>query len=153
MQKFPSVGKFHMNPSRFTSFDHLVGAREQRRWHVAEQPRCCLLRKSRLPAAPSLRARPSLLGWSLDLPRRVMWDVHRSIAARASKRRHGYAGKWLAPSDAFVLARTTSDDVGAAVHFRLRLVRVASIKGRENLVTVAIGQLTLDEIEQEITNP
>jgi hypothetical protein len=30
--------------------------------------------------------------------------------------------------------------VGATVHFRLRLVRVASIKGRENLVTVAVSQ-------------
>ena len=69
-----------------------------------------------------------------------MRDVHRSIAAGASKRRHGYAGKWLTPSDAFVLARAASDDVGAAVHFRLRLVRVASIKGRENLVTVAVSQ-------------
>ena len=68
-----------------------------------------------------------------------MRDVHRSIAAGASQRRHRYTGKWLTPSDSFVLAGAASDDVGATVHFRLRLVRVASIKGRENLVTVAVG--------------
>ena len=33
MQKLPSVGKFRFNsPSAFTSFNHLVGEREQRRW-------------------------------------------------------------------------------------------------------------------------
>jgi hypothetical protein len=68
-----------------------------------------------------------------------MRDVHRSIAAGASQRRHRYAGKWLTPSDPFVLASAASDDMGATVHLRLRLVRVASIKGRENLVTVAVG--------------
>jgi hypothetical protein len=35
MIELSSVGKFHLNPpSRFTSFDHLVGAREQRRRNV-----------------------------------------------------------------------------------------------------------------------
>src|SRR5262245_31018612 len=33
MQKLSSVGKFHFEPP-FTSFDHLVGAGEQRRWNV-----------------------------------------------------------------------------------------------------------------------
>src|SRR5262252_10703319 len=34
MQKI-SAGKFHFEPpSRFTSLDHLVGAGEQRRWHL-----------------------------------------------------------------------------------------------------------------------
>ena len=31
MQKLPTVGKFHVGTS-LTSFDHLVGAGEQRRW-------------------------------------------------------------------------------------------------------------------------
>jgi len=77
---------------------------------------------------------------SLYLPRRVMRDVHRSIAARASQRRHCVASKWLAPSNSLVLAGAARDDVGATVHFWLRLVRVASIKGRENLVTIVVGQ-------------
>src|SRR5215831_16549275 len=34
MQKLPSVGKFHFEPSLyFTSFDHLVGGGEQGRWN------------------------------------------------------------------------------------------------------------------------
>src|SRR5262245_6850811 len=77
---------------------------------------------------------------SLYLPRGVMRDVHRCIAARASQRRHCVASKWLAPSNSLVLAGATRDDVGATVHFWLRLVRVASIKGRENLVTIVVGQ-------------
>src|SRR5438093_7024177 len=77
---------------------------------------------------------------SFYLPRRVMRDVHRSITAGASQRRHRYTGKWLTPSDPLVLAGAASDDVGATVHLRLRLVDIASIKGRENLVTVAVGQ-------------
>src|SRR5262252_10585455 len=76
----------------------------------------------------------------LYFPRRVMRDVHRSIAAGASQRRHRYAGKWLTPSDPLILASAASNDVRATVHFRLRLVRVASVKGRENLITVAVGQ-------------
>src|SRR5262245_29968245 len=81
-----------------------------------------------------------MLFLSLYLPRRVMRDVHRGIAAGACQRRHRYAGKWLTPSDPLILARAASDDVGAAAHLRLRLVEVARIKGRENLVTVAVGQ-------------
>src|SRR6185437_16878820 len=73
-----------------------------------------------------------------DFPRRVMRDVHREIAARAGWRRHGYAGKWLAPGDPLILPGTAGDDVGAAIHFRLRLIEVARIEGRENLVTVAV---------------
>ena len=46
----------------------------------------------------------------------------------------------LAWYDPFILANAASDDMGATVHLRLRLVRVASIKGRENLITVAVGQ-------------
>jgi len=40
MEKLPTVGKFHSEPpSRFTSFDHFVGAREQRRRNFeAEHP-------------------------------------------------------------------------------------------------------------------
>src|SRR5438132_5555848 len=78
--------------------------------------------------------------WSFDLPRRVMRDVHRSIATGASQRRHRYAGEWLTPGDPLVLAGAAGDDVSATTHLRLRLVRVASVKGRENLVTVAVRQ-------------
>ena len=66
-----------------------------------------------------------------------MRDVHRSIATRTSQCRHRYARKWLTSGDPFVLAGATSDDVGATIHFRLRLVEVAGIERRENLVTVA----------------
>ena len=66
---------------------------------------------------------------SLYLPRRVMRDVHRCIAAGASQRRHRYAGKWLTPSNPLILTGAASDDMGATVHLRLRLVRVASVKG------------------------
>src|SRR5215831_8632266 len=76
------------------------------------------------------RWHPVLLSLSLYLPRRVVRDVHRGIPARASQRRHRYTGKWLTPSD----------HMGATAHFRLRLVEVARIKGRENLITVAVGQ-------------
>src|SRR5262244_3138024 len=86
------------------------------------------------------RWHPVLLSLSLYLPRRVVRDVHRSIPARASQRRHRYTGKWLTPSDPLILAGAASDDMGATVHVRLRLVGVASIKGRKNLVTVAVGQ-------------
>jgi hypothetical protein len=65
---------------------------------------------------------------------------HRCIAPGSSQCRHCYTGKWFTPSDPFVLAGAASDDVGATVHVRLRLVHVARIKGRENLVTVAVGQ-------------
>src|SRR5262249_39255061 len=41
MQKLPSVGKFHFEPP-FTSFDHLAGAHEQRKWH-GEAKRICSL--------------------------------------------------------------------------------------------------------------
>src|SRR5262245_36167553 len=102
-------------------------------------PRC----SDPIPKQKSRKARiataiPEAL--SLYLPRRVMRDIHRGVAAGSSQRRHRYAGKWLAPSDPFVLASAASDDVGATVHLRLRLVRIASVKGRENLVTVAVGQ-------------
>ena len=43
-------------------------------------------------------------------------------------------------SDPLIFAGAAGNDMGATVHLRLRLVRVASIKGRENLVTVAVGQ-------------
>ena len=69
-----------------------------------------------------------------------MRDVHREIATRASWRRHGYASKWLTPGDPLIFPGTAGDDVGATIHFRLRLIEVASIEGRENLVAVAVGQ-------------
>jgi hypothetical protein len=76
----------------------------------------------------------------LDLPRRIMGDVHRRVAARPSERRHSIACKWLTPSDASIFASAASDDVRAAIHSWLRLVNVAGIEGRENLVSVGIGQ-------------
>src|ERR1700730_17011470 len=39
MQKI-STGKFHSEPP-FTSFDHLVGEREQRRWDFEAERLCC----------------------------------------------------------------------------------------------------------------
>jgi hypothetical protein len=75
-----------------------------------------------------------------DFPRRVMRDVHGRIAAGTSQCRHVYASKWLTPSDSLVLASAAGDDMRAAIHFRLRLVGVPSIKRRENLIAVAVGQ-------------
>ncbi len=42
----------------------------------------------------------------------------------------------------FVLAGAAGDDMGATTHLWLRLFEVASIKGREYLIVVAIGQHT-----------
>ena len=52
------------------------------------------------------------------------------------------APKSLSSASSIIAVRyaAAGDDMGATVHLRLRLVRVASIKGRENLVTVAVGQ-------------
>src|SRR2546427_1393498 len=52
------------------------------------------------------------------------------------------APKSLSSASSIIAVRyaAAGDDMGATVHVRLRLVRVASIKGRENLVTVAVGQ-------------
>jgi hypothetical protein len=104
------------------------------------------------------KRKPALLGWALiwlavsdpgfggtsrflfDFPRRVMRDVHRKIVAGTSQCRHCYTSKWLTPGDSLVLPGAAGDDMGATIHFRLRLVEVASIKGRENLVTIAVGQ-------------
>src|SRR5713101_4173359 len=75
-----------------------------------------------------------------DFPRGVMRDVHRKIVAGTSQCRHCYTSKWFTPGDSLVLPGAAGDDMGATIHFRLRLVEVASIKGRENLVTIAVGQ-------------
>src|SRR5712691_3814939 len=75
-----------------------------------------------------------------DFPRGVMRDVHRKIVAGTSQCGHCYASKWLTPGDSLVLPGAAGDDMGATIHFRLRLVEVASIKGRENLITIAVGQ-------------
>src|SRR5262245_51790238 len=75
----------------------------------------------------------SALSVSLYLPRRVVRDVHRGIPARASQRRHRYTGKWLTPSDPLILAGATSDDMGATVHLRLRLVSVSRVSKVEKI--------------------
>src|SRR5882724_3303863 len=66
---------------------------------------------------------------SFDFQSRIMRDVHRKIAAGTSQCRHCYTCKWLAPSDPLVLPGAAGDDMGPAIHFRLRLVEVASIEG------------------------
>src|SRR5512132_1615636 len=76
----------------------------------------------------------------LDLPRRIMRDVHRGVATRPSQCRHSIACKWLAPGDPCILPGATGDDVSAAIQGWLRLVDVAGIEGRENLVAVGICQ-------------
>src|SRR5690349_12365693 len=88
----------------------------------------------------STKARAHRAFPSLDLPRRVMRDIHRGIIAGASESWHRYACKRLGASYAFVLAGAAGDDMRAAFHFWLRLVDVASIKCRENFVTVAVSQ-------------
>src|SRR5207244_3862193 len=98
----------------------------------------------------SRKRKPALLGWALiwlavsdpgfggtsrflfDFPRRVMRDVHRKIVAGTSQCRHCYTSKWLTPGDSLVLPGAAGDDMCATIHFRLRLVEVASIEGREN---------------------
>jgi hypothetical protein len=52
----------------------------------------------------------------LDLPRRIMGDVHSGVAASPSQRRHCVACKWLTPSDSRILAGAARDDMGAAIH-------------------------------------
>jgi len=66
-----------------------------------------------------------------------MRDVHRCVSASTCQCRHRIACKLLTPSDPLILAGTTSDDMGAALHVWLRLVDVAGIEGRENFVTSA----------------
>src|SRR5262245_16628853 len=82
----------------------------------------------------------STLFLTLDLPCRIVRDIKRGIATGTGQRRHGLAGEWLFPGHSFVLAGAAHDDVGPTVHFRLRLVDIARIKGREDLVTVVIGE-------------
>src|ERR1700754_789228 len=56
-----------------------------------------------------------------------MWDVHRKIAAGTSQCRHCYTSEWLTPSDPLILPGTAGDDMGATIHFRLRLIKVEKI--------------------------
>src|ERR1700744_968549 len=76
----------------------------------------------------------------LDLPRRIMRDIHCGIAACASQRRHIDACKGLTACDAFVLAGTARNDVRAALHVWLGLIDITRIKRREDLVAVVAGQ-------------
>ena len=50
------------------------------------------------------------------------------------------AGERLASGDALIFAGSAGDDVRAAIHIRLRLVEIAGVEGREDLVAVAVGQ-------------
>src|SRR6516164_11032290 len=77
---------------------------------------------------------------SFDLPRRVVRNVHRRIASSTGQCRRCIASKRLTPSDPRILAGAASDDMGAAIHGRLRLVDVTGIESRENLVTVSVRQ-------------
>jgi hypothetical protein len=91
----------------------------------------CNRQGRRLRPAPS-----NFVCLSLDLPRCVVGDVHRSITAGTCQCGHCIASERLTPGDSSVLAGAARDDMGAAFHFWLRLVEVARIEGRENLVTV-----------------
>ena len=76
----------------------------------------------------------------LDLPRGVVRDVHRRIAAGAGKIGHGDAVERLVAGDTRIFAGAAGDDMRAAVQLGLRLVEVAGIEGREDLVAIGIGQ-------------
>src|SRR5262245_20653392 len=79
---------------------------------------------------------------SLDLPRRIVRNVHRHIAVGTDGRGHRQAGKWLRASNPLVLSGPARDEMRAAIHLRLRLVDVTRIEGREDLVAVLVGQNT-----------
>src|SRR6516165_2526256 len=78
----------------------------------------------------------------LDLPRRVVRDIHCGVATCPSHCRHCIACKWLTSSNSRVLAGAAGDDMGATIHAWLRLVDIAGIEGRENLIPVSVGQHT-----------
>ena len=75
-----------------------------------------------------------------DLPGRDVRNVQRKYAAGTSQCRHCFTRKWLLAADPCVLAGTARDDMGpTSTLLSERLVDVARIKGREDLVTVSIG--------------
>src|SRR5712691_4478114 len=76
-----------------------------------------------------------------DFPRRVMRDVHRKIVPGTSQCRHCHTSKWLTPGDSLVLLGAASNNIDTTINFRMRIVEVESIKCRENLVSIAVGQL------------
>ena len=63
----------------------------------------------------------------LDLPARVVRDVHRRVAAGAGEIGHGDAGEGLAARDARIFASAAGDDVRAAIHLGLRLVEITGV--------------------------
>src|SRR5262249_10959305 len=85
-----------------------------------------------------LRARER--GLFLDFPPRVVGAIHGSVATCSGQRRHRVAGKRLAAADARIFASAAGDEVRAAAHIRLRLVEIARVEGREDLVTVGVGE-------------
>lgn len=76
----------------------------------------------------------------LDLPARVVRDVHGGIAALTGQCWQCIAGERLAARDARVFPGSTRDDVRAAVQVGLRFIDVARVEGGEDLVTVGVGQ-------------
>src|SRR6516164_2903670 len=76
----------------------------------------------------------------LDFPCGVVGNVHCKIAPRTCQRGHRVARKGFTAFDAFILASSSSDDVSAAIHVRLGFVQITRVKGRENLVTIGVGQ-------------
>jgi len=63
----------------------------------------------------------------LDLPRRIVGDVHRGIAPSPRERRHRVASERLAAGDASIFARAAGDDVGVAAQIRLRLIEITRV--------------------------
>ena len=90
----------------------------------------------------SLAVAPSGL---LDLPRRIMRNVCRGIAARPSQRRHCIAGKWLTPSDPCIFAGAARDDIaiGRASSYQLgRLIIDAAGEHRQSAGAVHAHSMT-----------
>lgn len=66
----------------------------------------------------------------IDLPYRVVWDVHRKRASRFTVWCCNFdASKRLGAADPLILTRAAGDDMSAAIHFWLRRVEVSRIEG------------------------
>jgi hypothetical protein len=67
-------------------------------------------------------------------------DVHSGVAALTSKGGHCVTGKRLTSGNTCIFASATGDNVGAAVHIRLRLIDITRVKGRKDLVAVSVSE-------------